>query len=408
MPNVTNVGSKLDTVPGNSTSLSVSAGGDESSLIVVAAADSNISVASITWNSIPLVQDHTYGLSVPNTGRAAVWSLHNILNPATANLIVTWNSSVNGKIVFAYKVDGEGTPLLGKDISDHDDVIATGLTMFDGFFTTDSPLTIAVSMTNNNIAGEGNDLWSLGMTSLDQQDISGAAPTVTTGYRPEDKDAGEQLVVGRGGFPSSTIFIIGVAYETTPTPPKELELDFEPPEYTMTGGAGGTPDLDQQDTWEKVSGSGKMEITNTPSEVINESQSLRIDISATPGEVSRYKRLIPSQTGYAINWSWKFMDTPTPNVWAQVEFSFGDDDSAFAVIVRIVAVGGGLGKIVVIDAFGSHDAGQFNVLIATNYGIRAREDLTFTINREEQPIFSGAAKVATIDRIFFRQNNEVT
>jgi len=408
MPNVTNVGTQLDTTPGASTTLSVAAGGDGSSLIVVAACDSNVGLISVTWNGILLTQDEGHGVGIVGLGRAAIWSLHNILNPATANLVVTWSSSVNNKRVFAYKVDGEGTPLLGKDTGGHADVISTSYALFDGIFISDNPLTFGVTITNRTVITEGGASWGGGMASLDQGDMSGAAPTITTGYRQEDKDAGQQLLIGRSWPGSTTIIMIGIAYETSPVPVKELELDFEPPEYTMTGGTGGTPNLDQQDDWEKVSGTGKMEITNIPSEVINETQSLKIFISSTVGEVSRYKRLIPPQTGYAINWSWKYMDTPVPNVWAQVEFSFGDDEPAFAVIVRLVAVGSGRGKVVVIDAFGTHDAGEYDVLAATNYGIRAREDGSFTINRETQPIFSGTAKVATIDRIFFRQNNEVT
>ena len=194
--------------------------------------------------------------------------------------------------------------------------------------------------------------------------------------------------------------------------PSELILDFELPEYALTGGPGGSADLEGQDLWVKLEGPSTMEITDDVAKVINEDQSLRINI--TTAGVSRYRRIFTPQNDYTIQWVWNFTATSAPNLWAQIAFTDSDDESRFAAIVRIVAGSvAGTGKIVIIDSTGNHEVGPFDVISPSNFKLRVRpltEGIrTFILTRENGVIFSGTIRgVTTIDRIVLKQNNVVT
>lgn len=101
--------------------------------------------------------------------------------------------------------------------------------------------------------------------------------------------------------------------ELVPVTP--LILDFEPPEYTMTGGPGGTPELDTQDAWIRNvlagAGTGNMEITNNVSKVLGETQSLEVNWGDF-GEIVEYTRIIPPETNLITQFVFKFDPSPHP------------------------------------------------------------------------------------------------
>jgi len=99
--------------------------------------------------------------------------------------------------------------------------------------------------------------------------------------------------------------------------PTNFVLDFEPPKYTLTGGPGGTPDVESQDDWAKLRGiTNSMEITNDVSKVLGETQSLLVHVDPAfviSGDLlTVYKRPIPRQEDYVIQWAWKFTTAPDP------------------------------------------------------------------------------------------------
>lgn len=107
--------------------------------------------------------------------------------------------------------------------------------------------------------------------------------------------------------------IIGLSFVAT-----NFELNFEPPDYTLTGGPGSTPDVEGQDDWVKLLGTtNSMEITSDVAKVLGETQSLLVHVDPAfldSGDfATRYKRPIPRQEDYVIQWAWKFTTAPDPS-----------------------------------------------------------------------------------------------
>lgn len=105
------------------------------------------------------------------------------------------------------------------------------------------------------------------------------------------------------------VFVDEFLGEINPVPP--LILDFEPPEYTLTGGTGGTANLEGQDSWTKDTnfiGVSDFLITNNVAKVIAETQSL--EINWPPTFITRYNRLVPPLNDSTTQFSFKFDPSP--------------------------------------------------------------------------------------------------